>query len=143
MKLRTNFVQDKLKEIDTEIKLSNDSSYKINSLFSSGWIMLKKQRVKNVRFFFKKQRTQQFPKGNQFCVSVMLRLNTNREKCLYNSKGWHSYLPSFCQFKCAQALLPENELFFPDFFSISLKRRPFNLSSQPTPALFIFQISVP
>lgn len=45
------------------------------------------KKVKNIHFFFKKQGTQQFPKGNQFCVSVILHLNTNRESVSITAKG--------------------------------------------------------
>lgn len=44
----------------------------------------------------------------------------NREKCLCNSKGVAFTSSKFCQFKCAEALLPENELFFPQTFSVYL-----------------------
>lgn len=102
------------------------------------------KKVKNIHFFFKKQGTQQFPKGNQFCVSVILHLNTNRESVSITAKGGIHIFQVSVNLNVLEHYYQKMSYFFSsDFFSMSLKRRPFNLSSQPTPAPFIFQISVP
>lgn len=75
----------------------------------------------------------------------------NKENCFHNTqKVWHLFLPSFSQFKYFKALLSEDSSSPPQiqctFEKQTLKKKKkqtFNISSQLTPALFIFQISVP